>query len=304
MKFAVILIVAVIIITMIRYNAKRTSGPPTAAAGSRPRKAAQSRSSKLHPDLTVFSHSRLEKFEKCPKAYEFRYIKNMPESFGTIETFLGRAVHSTLEWAYTERDRRGVPPTGKELESQFLSTWATGSPQEMRVVKKSISAASYKAQGQEMLRSFDRRVLAKDKTETIALEKEFRLALSGGTTFTGVIDRLARDSDGTVHVIDYKTGSSRNIVAPDQSRQMHVYGAWASEEHGATRVGLRVEDMQGERALSHTWTTASRAALISRLESQIAEVSHARKFPAVTSPLCGWCGYRPHCSEGRSRWGA
>lgn len=303
MTVLIILAIAVLIFAVARSSARSKAGRSTAAP-RRPYATPESRPAEPPRALNTFSHSRLEKFEKCPKAYEFRYIRNVPESFGTIETFLGRTVHSTLEWAYAERDRRGAPPGIKELEAHFQGLWAAGNSQEMRVVKKAMSAGTYKAQGLEMLKAFERRILAGDKTQTIALEKQFRMALSGGAAFTGVIDRLARDEAGMVYVIDYKTGSSRNVTAPAQSRQLQVYGAWAAEDHGATRIGLRVEDMQGERTLSHTWTTASRSTLISGLEAQIAEVGRARRFPAVTSPLCGWCGYRPHCSEGRARWGA
>jgi len=43
--------------------------------------------------------------------------------------------------------------------------------------------------------------------ETVAAEQEFQLDLGDGVVLTGVIDRVARDPEGRLYVIDYKTSS-------------------------------------------------------------------------------------------------
>ena len=51
-----------------------------------------------------FSFSRISLFEKCPKAYHFKYILKKDEYFSTIEQHLGKSIHTAIEYAYQIRD--------------------------------------------------------------------------------------------------------------------------------------------------------------------------------------------------------
>jgi RecB family exonuclease len=250
----------------------------------------------------AFSHTRLEQFEKCPKAYEFKYVKQQPEAFGTIETFMGRTVHSALEWAYQERDSRDGIPSAKDLVKQYERLWSQGSRNEMKVIKKRMNARDYKKTGKEALQSYWKRIFSSDTTQTIALERRFELELDDGSMYCGVIDRMARDGDGQVVLIDYKTGNPRYIKSPRQGRQLRSYAAWAAGELDADEITLCIEDLQGERTLTHPWKARSRTSIVKALKEGIAEVKRAKRFPAQPSVLCGWCGYRPYCKEGKSAW--
>ena len=47
--------------------------------------------------LSVFSHSRLSSFEKCPKQFHFRYVLHIPAESESVEAFLGKRVHEVVE---------------------------------------------------------------------------------------------------------------------------------------------------------------------------------------------------------------
>jgi hypothetical protein len=48
--------------------------------------------------MRIHSHSSLGSFENCPRQYWYQYIgKPDVERVDTIEAFLGRCVHETLE---------------------------------------------------------------------------------------------------------------------------------------------------------------------------------------------------------------
>jgi len=147
------------------------------------------------------------------------------------------------------------------------------------------------------------RVLVTDKTETLALEKRFEIELPGGHLYTGVIDRVARGIDGSVQLIDFKTGSSRYIKPPQTSRQLHSYSLWAFDQYKVDGVELHVEDLQGDRTLRHRLSNREQDRITAALVGDITKVLQARSYPAKTSVLCGWCGYRMKCAEGRSHWG-
>ena len=60
--------------------------------------------------MVNYSHSKINTFEQCPLKFKFRYIdKIVPEIEKSIESILGNAVHSTLEWLYYEVKKKRVP---------------------------------------------------------------------------------------------------------------------------------------------------------------------------------------------------
>lgn len=254
-------------------------------------------------DARTFSHSRLETFDKCPRAYELKYLRGEEEAFGTIETFLGRKLHESIEWAYasgTGHRQRAVLPA---LTAHFDRLWLAGRPREMRIVKRNRTLASYQELGHKMLRSFWTRVLSSDRSETLGLEHRFTMKFDDGACYTGVIDRIARSSTDTIELIDYKTGRSDYIDPPGRSRQLQSYATWAFEEFNTPELTLRVEDLRGERRLQHRMTISDREEVRLALQRDMERVGGARVFPPRASVLCGWCGYRPSCREGTAYWG-
>ena len=56
--------------------------------------------------MPLYSHSKLQSFESCPRQYWYQYIgKPDVEKVDTIEAFLGTCVHKTLENLYRLRLR-------------------------------------------------------------------------------------------------------------------------------------------------------------------------------------------------------
>jgi putative RecB family exonuclease len=250
----------------------------------------------------AFSHTRLEKFQNCPKAYEFRYLIRKEEAFGTIETFLGRTIHSVLEWAYENRNHRDHAPSINDALKQYEHLWSRGSDHEMKVVKRRASALAYMRQGREMLEAYWSRVFLKDRTATISLEKKFHFTIDDEFQYTGVIDRIARRENGNIILIDYKTGNPRYIKPPDRNHQLHSYAFWATQEHGVDELTISIEDLQGRQTLSHDWQAQSREVVLKSIREQVSRIQGTRRFAANPSVLCGWCGYRPFCKEGRAQW--
>jgi putative RecB family exonuclease len=140
---------------------------------------------------------------------------------------------------------------------------------------------------------------ASDRMETLAIEPRISLDL-GGHAYTGFIDRLARDADGRLHVIDYKTSRSMPESFDAAGLQVRAYGVAVLEEHGGLDVGLHYEYLRHGRSLDETFTRDRSpdvaGALTRRIEGALA-AELAGSFPARPSPLCRWCGFRDTCEE-------
>src|SRR3954470_12037848 len=50
----------------------------------------------------VYSNSRIETFEQCPRKYKLRYVDNIRTDREGVEAFVGKRVHETLEKLYRD----------------------------------------------------------------------------------------------------------------------------------------------------------------------------------------------------------
>ena len=157
---------------------------------------------------SAYSFSRISLFEQCARRFRYRYLDGVKEAFDSVEGFMGRRVHDTVEWLFAERTR-GRVPSAAETVTQYCRRWdeeVVGAPRRINVVKRGEDVETYRRAGAEILHRFYRERFIADKLETVATEKHFTIPLGGRYVFQGYIDRLARDAAGRLHVIDYKTG--------------------------------------------------------------------------------------------------
>lgn len=243
--------------------------------------------------MPTFSHSRIESYQQCPKAYNFKYLQDEKERFSTVEQQMGSAVHAALEWAYENREVK-TPGVSSVLD-RYRKAFSEGARAEVRVIKRGCSKGDYLQEGESMLKVYLRDRFADDDSETLALEREFSIQLGDGISFRGFVDRVARDSDGTLVLLDYKTG--KRVPDPADNRQLLSYALWAFEEWQEESIRLVFEDLRGERRLTGQVHRSEIPRITSDLAAEVQRVIHADRFPASASHLCRWCGYCPICPD-------
>ncbi|MFI5059880.1 MAG: ATP-dependent helicase [Actinomycetales bacterium] len=175
------------------------------------------------------SPSRLETFEKSPLAW---FVDAMASSPSGLAAGIGTVVHAVMEQASTEPDGdlsvehlwRGVEERWGEL--QFESPWLE--EKERRRTRRLTEGLS------EYLRDF-----ARDGGVLLGSEGEFQLEL-GAALVSGKIDRVERTPEGTIVIVDLKTGKT---VPPAAKVAQHAQlGAYQlALEHGAI---AQAEDAQ------------------------------------------------------------
>ncbi|MFH1711202.1 MAG: PD-(D/E)XK nuclease family protein [Nanoarchaeota archaeon] len=52
--------------------------------------------------MTTYSHSKIGTFLQCKQKYKFQYVDKIKSDIETIEVFLGKRVHETLEKLYKD----------------------------------------------------------------------------------------------------------------------------------------------------------------------------------------------------------
>lgn len=247
----------------------------------------------------LFSFSRVKTFHQCPRRYRYRYIEGLGEAFRSIESFVGQTVHAALEWLYGER-AGGREPSVEDARAALLADWQRRWGDDVALVRVADTADRHRAEALEMLDRFFHGVFARDRSDTVALERRLSFAVTDDIHFTGVADRVGRTEAGRLFVVDYKTSRSLGDGGNfSEGLQAPLYAACVLARHEEP------EAMAGYHYLRHATTSWHRidpdrcGQVVARFRQLASEAMAATEFPASPGPLCAWCGFNAICPEAR-----
>ena len=246
--------------------------------------------------MSVFSHSRIESYETCPKKYEFAYLIKPPKGPDGIEAFMGSRAHDALEWLYGEVKVCRVPD-GEDLVERFRQVWDAEWKDDVRIVRPDRTADDYRAIGEKALRDYYCRYHPFDQAVTVGLELRVTLPLDEDHEIVGYIDRLDRVSDGVWEIHDYKTAATLMTQdKADANRQLALYELAIRQMYADVRdVTLVWHYLALDCEVRSSRTPEQLADLRAQVLESVKHIEAQRSFLARTSNLCDWCEYRPLC---------
>ena len=242
--------------------------------------------------MTSFSHSKIGAFQKCPRAYEYRYVLGERERFSTIERHMGSSVHEVLRWMYEER-QAGRHPSRTQVSLRFADQWNSPGLEGSVVVKSGLGPDNYEDDGRRMVLGYFDGTFQQDDSDTLLLEQSFNIPLSDEIKFTGIIDRVARTSEGRLRITDYKTGS--RVGDPGTDPQLAYYALYVFGIQPDDEVELAYEDLRNGTPLLATLRREQAASYVRRLLRDIGAIEAAVGYEPNPSVLCRWCGFNPIC---------
>jgi len=143
------------------------------------------------------------------------------------------------------------------------------------------------------------------KTSILDLETRFEVVIdenpdkpNGKHILTGVIDRIDKLPDGTIEIIDYKTGKrmpSQNAL--DKNNQLSLYAIGLKSRWPRTKIedlNLSLYFLKFNEKLN----TKRAEKDLEEAKNKIIDLIHKIEksdFEPRSSVLCGWCGYRNIC---------
>ena len=258
-----------------------------------------------------FSHSQFRAYLECPLGYALANVYRVPtdERKGFFE--FGTAIHAAFEtFTIARREARaaGLPdPNFDALESAFDDTFKPAAFPDIE------AAAHYRDRSGPALRRFFERELA-SASEALLFETGFMLELDPGhggeaVRVAGVIDRIDRLPDGSIEVIDYKTGKAKSQRDVDDDEQLSMYALALRE--GAVTDPVTGQPLPAPSRLTLYFTESDLARSTVRTDEQLNEfrtqtLEVARRIRSgdfAANPeyrRCSWCDWRRLCP---SRWG-
>jgi len=150
----------------------------------------------------------------------------------------------------------------------------------------------YEQQGERQLQDF---IAAAERNLPAVLhtEQEFAIELAG-SKIRGRIDRIDRLDDGTVRIVDYKTGKAKTQDDADESLQLSIYALAAEQKWGYHASALALQNLQdGSMPITRRNELELRK-VSDRVEKVASEITEGR-FDPKPGRHCSWCGFRNLC---------
>jgi DNA helicase-2/ATP-dependent DNA helicase PcrA len=258
-----------------------------------------------------FSHSQFRAYLECPLAYALANVYRVPTDDRKGYFEFGSAIHGAFEtFTVARREARaaGLPDPGFEaLASAFEGTFKP------EAFPDTEAAQHYRDRSGPALRRFFDRELA-SASEALLFEARFLLELDPGdgsepVRVLGFIDRIDRLPDGSIEVIDYKTGKSKSQRDVDDDEQLSMYALALRE--GAVLDPATGQPLPAPSKLTLYFTESDLALSTVRTHEQLIDfrartLDVARRIRSgdfAANPdyrRCSWCDWRRLCP---SRWG-
>mgnify|MGYP006176128267 FL=1 len=252
--------------------------------------------------MPLYSHSRLGTYENCPFQYKLRYVDKVKPILGnTIESFMGSMVHDALEWLYKlARDSNIV--SKEALINKYDELWIEKWKDDIRIVKKELTADNFKETGKNCLEMYYERYHPFDQAITIGLEERMIIKLPEDKKMQGYLDRLDKIADGHFSVHDYKTSSRVPPQAKaDQDRQLGLYALAVHQKYpDIKKIDLVWHYVRFDEEVRSSRTEQQLDIMVENTVNLIKEVETAtdlKNFPTKTSILCNWCEFKAQCPE-------
>lgn len=261
-----------------------------------------------YPLPTKFSFSQLAAFSVCPLQYKFAFILKIPADSDKSSLIFGRVLHNTLynfllptlsgglaqgELFSQENLVKNKKNTEAELfsEARLLEIYQEFWQEDGYRSQK--DKEEYKKRGQTALKAFWHNYQSEKPVETLLLEKNFSFKI-GGDIIRGAIDRVDRLMDGTLEIIDYKTGKDKVKLDFKEKRQLILYQLFLEEFLGKKVSTLSYYFLESGKKLSFSANEKDITKLRLEVMREIAAIKK-REFPPNPSNMCSFCDFNSIC---------
>jgi DNA helicase II / ATP-dependent DNA helicase PcrA len=249
------------------------------------------------PRITRFSYTQLSAFETCPRQYEYANILKIPTPITGSQNF-GSSLHRTLNEFYKLVIQSGQANLFEDYKED-LSVKRLLDIYEDKWIPYGFESRehhdSLKKRGAEILEKFHKHF--REETARIEfLEKEFKLKVNG-YTISGRIDRADSLPDGTLEVIDYKSGKVKTQDEVDDDRQLMIYAMASAECFGKPASKATLYFLDGDVKIS----TSPDSKALEKAKKKITEIAdkinESDFAPAPSEFKCKFCPYKKICDR-------
>ncbi len=245
------------------------------------------------------SPSRANDFRQCPLMFRLRVVDQVPEPPSPAAT-LGTLVHSVLEHLYdAPAGERTVVAATALLEPEWRAM-LEGDPELATLHATPEDERAWLADAADRVATYFS-MENPQRLEPAAREEFVEWQLDDGPLLRGVIDRVDVAGDGSIRVVDYKTGKSPSQRYGAQAKfQMRFYALLVERLRGRRASILQLLYLKDGQAVVLRPTAED----LDRIEHEVREIwgeitraARESRWRTRKGPLCAWCSFQELCPE-------
>ena len=252
------------------------------------------RQTSLVPRKPSISPSKITTYLACPVKYRYTYVDDRARWVLRAKSYysFGTTLHRVLQRFHDSGDS-GVTTTAEVLAA-YEESWIDAgfnSAEEM--------AEAY-GEGKEILERHVAETLSRpQEAKTLFVEKQLRHDF-GDFVLIGRIDRVDEYEDGTLEIVDYKSG--RESVAEEDVAgdiAMCCYQFLLSQKYPGRPVRARILALRSAQSATHAMSGTEVAEFerdIAYLARMILSENFDERRP-VQKPMCEYCDFLPVCKQ-------
>ncbi len=237
------------------------------------------------------SASAIETYETCPLQFKFEREWKLSRQLHAALQY-GAAMHRVLRTYYDSVRLRRTKPDD-ELLRQFNDDLLSAGIQE------DYQRDLYLKQGLAQLSEFLAGTRSGMMPEVLHTEEWFDVEIAG-TKLTGRIDRMDRASDGSVVIVDYKTGKARSQEDADESLQLSIYAMAAEQKWGYRVSELVFHNLEGNIPIVSRRTQFQLEQARERVLAVVRGIADGN-FKPKPDFYCNFCAFRGLCPAREKR---
>jgi DNA helicase-2/ATP-dependent DNA helicase PcrA len=235
--------------------------------------------------VSSLSASAIDVYERCPMRFKLERDWNIPRELPAALHY-GSAMHRAL-LAYYEAVCYEREIADDVVIQVFRSTLAEAAIQER------YQHDLYEQQGVEQLRAFLQAARRAPPPDVLETEASFTIQI-GTATIRGRIDRMDRMKDGTLAIINYKTGKARSQKDADESLQLSIYALAAQAKWNTSASCVAFHNLEDNSRIDTARSQFDLEEARVKVEKVAASIAEG-KFNAKPGFQCGSCPYRNLC---------
>jgi DNA helicase-2/ATP-dependent DNA helicase PcrA len=241
------------------------------------------------PVITYVSYSQVETFEKCPLQYRYRYVAKIPTPSVPALSF-GEIVHTVMNQFYLLHMEK-KSPTIDDLLTLYEHSWSSSNYQHKK------HEDDMRAHGETILRDYYEKTYNPSQ-RVLSLEQAFKIRINPHLTLGGKIDRVDQLPDGTIEIIDYKTGTAPKARNVQDDLQLSVYALAACDPslygYDPDKVTVSLYFFEGQEKISSKRTGDQLAIVRAKIADTGAHMNLSEFLP-TPGKHCDYCEFRLIC---------
>lgn len=242
----------------------------------------------------TLSVSKVKTFKDCKAKFHFCYIERLPRKDWDFHVF-GKFLHEVLEVFHRKIIQGSDAPYHVLMTECFglaSANWKDKITPEQKK-ESSVILGGY-------LKQISEQKKAGTLPTILAVEKDFYINIDDTVLLNGFIDRTQLDSDGTLHVSDYKTTKNKKYLKNDYFQLLTYAYVMCLEDPKIEKVRTSYI------LLRHNFETIVKDFTrdeIMKIEQTFLDyarnIKEEKLFRANPTPLCNFCDYLNICEDGK-----